>query len=193
MKVITIKSFLYRGVPEEFSNSYCSTGAPPTSLADWISLFNLFATNEKPIYPATVKFVRALGYNDANANAVASYAWTAGSEPVGTFAPSAGQPAMPGDVAAFISWPTDKRSSKGKIVYKRSYHHGVYAQAAPNEDYLASNQLSVMNTWQQGVHGVMGPGWSGLTLPDGTPTNAGTVHPFLTTRTLKRRGKRPPT
>lgn len=199
-----IKRFTYRGdTTEEFSNTYWLSGSTPASDAGWRTVFDEVVAVEKQVYPATVSVIRGYGYDGFTVDAdgkvnpndsVFSVDLTASpNTPVaGTLTISGGIQA-PGDSAVWVRWKTSRRSS-GKPIYLRKYFHPAMLGAAAKDD-LAGQQTTALNAL-------------GTALQTTGLTNGGTIinpkHPtdtilghgasvFATTRTLKRRGKRPPT
>lgn len=190
--VTLIKRFTYRGVGEEFSNTYHFTGTLPTTPAAWKTLVDSIAAAEKTIYPAVVKIVRAYCYTNTDNPSVATVDYTAlGAEIAGTFANSIGKPHAPGDVATWVRWSTAAVTSKGKPIYLRKYYHGVVLEptSAVGSDSQATDQKTPLTTFGTTIKTI-----GGLTLcgPGGASAQTVVVAPFVTTRTLKRRGKRPP-
>lgn len=191
--LVIVQKFTYRGAPEEFSNKFHFTAQSPGSDANWKAAADALIAALRPCFPVGNTFVRAYGYNDGALPSVWSHDYTLPGPPLaGTFNGGSSQEA-PGDVAAFSYWPTAKRNSRGKIVYARKYWHGVYIASTTQPDNLLGLQATAFQTlttllFNPGVTG-MGP----ICLPDGTAVTAGGINGYLTTRTLKRRGKRPPT
>lgn len=190
----TIKRFTYRGQLEEWSNLYHFSDALPADAAAWRTLVDAFVAEEKKIFSNMTNIVRAYGYDDTDHPAIFTVDYAALSiNNVGTFVPSSGPP-LPGDVAATVRWATTKVNSRGRKVYLRKYYHDVYENSGGDRDTLNSSQQGLM----QAFAGKLSSGsLTGATFtlcgPDGTDAGAAAVNPYLTTRTLKRRGKRPPT
>jgi hypothetical protein len=188
-----IKRFTYRGAPEEFSNLYHFSNTAPSTPAAWKTLVDAVAAKEKLIYPSSVKIVRAYCYTDTNNDAVATVDYTAlGAEIPGTLA-TTGQTQCPGDAAVWIRWGTAKKNSKGKTVYLRKYFHPAFIDTGV-PDTVSITQNAALQGFGNACNGTAGP-ITGFTLcgPDGTAAGTATAAQFVTTRTLKRRGKRPPT
>jgi hypothetical protein len=191
--IVLIKRFTYRGSPEEWANIYHFVEAAPTTGANWKTMVDALAGAEKAVYPSTTKIVRAYCYDDTDNDSVSTVDYTAlGAEIPGTYVPSTPLPA-PGDAAMWIRWATAKRNSKGKTVYLRKYFHGVNLATGGGDAIDASQVIAL---------GVLGRKLShetgfitGFTIcgPDGTTAGAVGSSQYATTRTLKRRGKRPPT
>jgi hypothetical protein len=186
-----IKSFTYRGLPEQFSNTYHFSGTTPADGNEWSTLLDAIIVAEKPTVPAGVSFVGGYGYEAGNE--VAVFVWNYADEgyavPTGTFAPGA-LDAVPGDVAAWIRWRTPDFSTTGKRIYLRKYMHGVYRDAA-SPDNLAATQKAAMETFGAKLIDGTLPETFRVCGPQGAVASLPKVSTYLTTRTLKRRGKRP--
>jgi hypothetical protein len=191
--IVMVQSFSYRDQPEEFSNKYHFAGPAPGDDASWLALANSLRTALTPCFTSGVTFHRAYGYTDGDNPSVWGHDWEIpGPPPVGSMpTPSDGyQP--PGDTAAFIRWPTAKRNSRGKMVYARKYFHSVYGLSG-DHDHVSYTQAVLLDAFAaKCIDGSISSVFH-LCLPDGTPAQSGGTQPWLTTRTLKRRGKRPPT
>lgn len=191
-----VKSFGYRGSPEEFSNTYFMTGALPASPSSWKTLADNVIADEKDIFPADTTIVRAIGHQAGESVAVWDYDYAAASEEVhGDFAAPAASVPFPGDSAVWIRWSTDQRTSKGKPIFLRSYYHSLFqGNTDATNDLSPASQVTAMqeygDDWIAGfadgdavVHKRAGPhGVVGLVALPST---------YITTRTLERRGKRP--
>jgi hypothetical protein len=185
-----VKRFPYRGnASEEFSNTYSFKAAPPTDSASWLAVADSLRGFEQPIFWPGVSFVRAYGYNSDNPSdpSVWTHDWTQpGPPPVGT-GTFAGH-GFAGDQAACVEWMTDSRNSRGKMIYLRKYLHSG-AVGTVDVDQLDNSYLTALENYA----GTIGPFHGGLTSRHGNRTITGHyVIPWVTTRTLKRRGKRPP-
>jgi hypothetical protein len=191
--IVVVQSFQYRDQPEEFSNKYHFAGPAPGDDTSWKALADSLINVLRPAFTSSISFVRAYGYNDGDHPSVWGHDYAIPGPPfVGSApAPTDGIP-VPGDAAVMARWPTVKRNSRGKIVYARKYYHGI-AGLGSDADKVSNIQKALLTT-------AMGKLLDGtvssvfhLCLPDGTPALAGDVSIWMTTRTLKRRGKRPPT
>lgn len=200
-RVVTIKSFSYRGLPEEFSNDYTFKGAPPSDDASWLQLFNDVINKEKTIYTNDVTFVRAYGYvdNDPKRAHAGSHDFTVpGPPPTGTMTAVA-SPRMAGDQASLMWWLLDRKSDKGKPTYLRKFIHHGYINGANNDQIDTAYRTTLLTfagaSGIQVVHnGLMSPGGPKDTDPNpGGNVVSQDVQTWVTTRTLKRRGKRPKT
>ena len=192
--MVLIKRFTYRGdTNEEWSNRYYLTGADPTSNAQWLTLFNQLAQIERSLYTADHKITRAYGYVNDSPNAAAVYTrdLKAQNAEVPGEHVAAGLK-MPGDVAGIVRWRTSRLTSKGKNIYLRKFMHGCFGLDA-NPDNVHTTQLAKYTNFAQwlasgtetGGRTIRGPGQASEIIL------ASQGMPFLTTRTLKRRGKRP--
>lgn len=201
-----VKRFNYRGdASEEYSNTYWFTPlTPPADAAAWRALFNAIVAVEKTIYPGQVEVIRGYGYNDdtghrpGDSGAVAPSVWQldlrVSPETVvgGTLTVSTPLARAPGDSAVWVRWKTSRVTSPGgKPIYIRKYFHpAVFTGTAPDTvDPSQKTQLLALGALLDG--GTL-PGARKITTAGQSDTilNHGCSN-FITTRTLKRRGKRP--
>lgn len=189
--ITLIQTFTYRDVPEEFSNRYHFTGEPPADDAGWTTLVSSLATIVASVFSSNVHIVRAYGYLSDTTDAVATVDFTvtphspiAGTAgPVGTMAP--------GDDAMTLRWDTGRKNSRGKTIYLRKYYHGVGMDTS-DSDKVNSAQLDNLQAAGASLIADWGSSSSKLCGPDGVTPTLPHASPWITTRTLKRRGRRPP-
>jgi hypothetical protein len=195
--ITLIKKFTYRGnASEEFSNHYWLTGSTPADAAAWKTLTDLLIAQEKTCYPAPVSVVAAYGYNSAADDATAVYARDLTVSPdtvvAGTLS-ATNSVQCPGDAAVWVRWGLNRLNSKGKRVYLRKYFHPAMQQTASAADTVSTNTVTALNAFGATMQTGLAGGTNIITDRLGsTILNHGTST-YITTRTLKRRGKRPPT
>jgi hypothetical protein len=193
--VTLVQQMTYRGdATEEWSNTWHFRDPPPSSSAAWETAVTALAQLVKTVIPDTGKIIRAYGYDDDSDKPVSVYTkdWLLeGSPIVGTYNPLGSDFPLAGDQAYFIWWKLDKRNSRGKWIYLRKYLHDGYCDFTdpdrPAVDYKA--QCELLAGW---MHNVGTPFAGGVrSRTDPAPILEHGVSEFITTRTLKRRGKRP--
>lgn len=189
-----IKKFTYRlDATEEWSNKYYFTGSVPADSTAWKALTDALATQEKTCYTNASQTVRAYGYNSDDLHASAVWSWdyiAQGGAQAGT-AISTGGNLMAGDQAAMLEWKTSRLSSKGKPIYLRKYFHCLNS-ATGNPDSLLTANKTALETF--GTKMMDGTFLDARTLRSRLNTETLTARiasPWVTTRTLKRRGRRP--
>lgn len=189
--LVSVKSFTYRDQPEEFSNRYHFNGAMPDTWLNWKIFMDFLNAEERKIYTNDVTIVRGYGYvnDDSPAVAVIDYTVPPATVVPGTLAHT-DQPKAPGDIAATVRWETGQLNSRGRKIYLRKYYHGVVLDFA-DFDKLDGNQKAAINTLAGVLTNGTMPGGAVLAGPHGVTAGAHLVNQFVTTRTLKRRGKRP--
>lgn len=196
--IVTIKVGYRHGVQtEEWSNKYHLTGPDPANPTAWRTLLDALTAEEKKLFPTSVKIVRAYGYISDADDAVSVWGVDLTVAPntpvVGSFSLAGTE--MPSDTAAWVRWKLDRNNSNGKAIFLRKYYHGVLATSggdATSADTLLPTQKTAYTTFGNllftgaGIDG-------GRHIRDtggGNPIAMG-VSQYFTTRTLKRRGKRP--
>lgn len=188
-----VKKMTYRGnANEEWSNQYWFTGSVPADNTAWDALFAALVAAEKTCYQATHHVVAGYGYNSDADDAHAVYVKDVSAAPIAGTMGTTGMGPAPGDAAGMIAWKTSRTNSRGKAIYLRKYLHGVLLEAAPDEDKVAANQLTVYNTFATKLYD--GSFLDGRKLRSRKHDETLLTHAasqWVTTRTLKRRGKRP--
>jgi hypothetical protein len=98
---------------------------------------------------------------------------------------------LPGDAAMVARWATGRTSSKGKPIYLFKYFHGV-VEGNPPDGILAA-QATALQDYADAMLDELGSTSLKMAGPDGVvPIGGAHASPWVTTRTLKRRGRRPP-
>jgi hypothetical protein len=189
----TIKRFSYRGDPtEEWSNTYHFRDPPPATSAAWKTFADAFIAVERSIWQPSTHLVRAYGYADDSDKPIS--VWSHDYLLEGTQVPGTGTfpaPHMAGDQAALMWWRLDHKNSHGKWVYLRKYMHGGSLAGDP-ADNLETTYAAALNQLADGLGQSVSWTHGGIRARTGDwPILAHGVSPFVTTRTLKRRGKRP--
>lgn len=193
IKLTIVKTFTYRGQPEEFSNSYHFTGSDPADSAAWAALDGAIRTEERKVYTSAAKIVRVYGYNSgaASASYVHDLSLVDPTLVQGQLAAGTSIPA-PGDAAVWLRQPLAVLNSKGKRIFLRKYFHDARLVAGGGDAVFAAQATALV---------AFGAFLRGSTIPDtrtvcdksGNVPTGDAASAFITTRTLKRRGKRPPT
>lgn len=191
--VNVIKSFLYRGAVEEWSNGYHFVGDPPDNHDDWLALVAELVILEKATLPGTVAYERIYCYEDFSPghDAVLTIEKTEIGSPLGSLSVVSGSTLAPGDAAFWVRWKTARENTHGKPIYLRKYFHGaIITSDGSDADTLEAAQVTAAGTYAGLVNTATGA-WPGIAGPDGVAPGAHAVSPFVTTRTLRRRGRRP--
>lgn len=193
-RCVLTKQGSWRGVPEQWSNGYCFSGTEPADRAAAIEFFNAVFALEGNFHRGQ-QLVKGYYYPDTNDGTVVKW---------GNDYLTDGSAAQVSPGGLLNSGPTNKLSleqaalmrarcgetSKGKPRYVMKYFHGVFAKQT-NPDLLDTLNVSVvtpeLEKWTNGTL----PGGAKLCRPDGLVCATPQLRPFITTRTLKRRGKRP--
>jgi hypothetical protein len=190
--ITLIKKFTYRGDPlEEFSNDYHFTGSVPADGTAWLALIDALVAQEKLVYGSGVAVIAAYGYDSDDPTAHAVYSHTYTTPVAGTLTTSSGYQ-CPGDAAVWVRWKTSRLNSKGKPIYLRKYFHDAFNQGVGNVDLPIAVQVTALNTF--GTKLFDGSFIDGRTIRSRAHAETiteRTACTYITTRTLKRRGKRP--
>lgn len=188
--ITIVKEFTYRGKPEQFSNRYHFTGSTPNGDAAWKTLADALIAAERPTVDNTVKFVKAYGYAASvdNAVAVIDYAIAPNVVLLGSMNFPSGGRRLPGDAAIWIRGNTGIRGAKGKFKYTRKYMHSIFGTG--EEGWEPSQKTAMATFGGKLIDGTL-PGNFKWCTPQGDVALAVQVSANVTTRTLKRRGKRP--
>lgn len=192
-----IKSFTYRGIAnEEWSNTYMLSGAAPADTAAWRTLFDQLTAQEVSCYTSDHKVVGGYGYDKVPGpgdHAVWSVDLNVSpnTPKPGTLVLGSGVK-FAGDQAAWIRFGLNRYNTHGKRVYLRKYLHGG-AVASGGGDALLPLYMTNLTNYGDWLRGTPAQGQRTLLDKTGAAPIGTGVSSFVTTRTLKRRGKRPPT
>lgn len=188
-----VYEFTYRGNPEEWSQQYHLHSATPSDAAAWDTLRGAVVDELRLCLTDVSEVVRFYGYENTDDDAVYVYDYEAhGGGLAGEF-DTTDLIIAPGDAAAWQRWKTDHNNSHGKPVYCRKYWHGVplEGETGDERDSVLASYRTALQTAADDLMGGVGPlptigDPQGNALPGPAATS-----PFVTTRTLKRRGPRP--
>jgi hypothetical protein len=189
------KRMSYRGdANEEYSNTYMLSGGTPADSNAWRVLFDALVLEEKKLYRSVVSVVGGYGYNKVPGpgdSAVWSVDLTVSpNAPVpGTYA-GASADTLSGDTACWVRWGLDRFNTKGKRVYLRKYFHPAYREMG-QYDQTAVSYVTALNAFGVKMRDGSFAGSRIITDRLGTAVVGSASSAYVTTRTLKRRGKRP--
>lgn len=191
--ITLVKKFTYRADPnEEYANTYHFSGSVPSDNTAWTALFDALVAQEKTVYPSTTLVVQGYGYATDNPADNSVWSHDVHSSPVaGTLSMTSGLKSM-GDSAVWVRWKTSRLNSKGKPIYLRKYFHPACQLDSTHPDDIQAAQSAALLAF--GTKLMDGSFIDGRTIR--SQANAETIisrsaSTVLTTRTLKRRGKRP--
>lgn len=190
--VVLYKTFTYRGVPEEWGNTYHFVGSAPGNPSDWRDLVDALIALEKEILATNVTIDRAICYEDTDDNSVYSYDLSAFAGTVaGTYSFSGeGAVQQEGGSSYMARWNTGRVSSKGKAIYLRKYWHPAMS-GSTTPDQVKASLVTVVDTFAEDVMAASGD-WPGLAGPDGVAPIGWLAQTYTNYRTL-RKGRRRPT
>lgn len=188
--ITIIKRFPYRGLQEEYSNTYHFTGDTPSNEAGWKTLADAVIASEKTMFKSDHQFVRAYGYQAGNEHSVATIDYVAlgGTLVTGSLTPGSGESPIFGDAAIVLRGLRAGKNSKGRNTYCFKYFHGVFNTG--NDNVNTTQKAAVLAHGQKMIAGTL-PGGARWCAPQAQEILNVSVMPYITTRTLKRRGKRP--
>lgn len=191
-KVILVKRGMWRGANEEWSNGYHFSGTAPADRAGaeafFTSLFNL----EKNFYADTQRLVQAYFYENPEGNSTIGkdYRTLPATGLLGTATALSTGTTLSLEQSSIVKARCGY-TSKGKPRYVMKYFHGIRANGADPDKVAWAAAGTLDPLLVQFTNGTL-PGGAALCRPDGQVCETPVAHPLLTTRTLKRRGKRPP-
>lgn len=202
--ITLISKFTYRGSPEEYSNTYWFGGTTPGSATVWKAATDDLIAKAKVHVPSTVSFVRAYGYNAPPTPQgspttfppnVWTYDYAANSAAVaGTWTGSAFE-YCPGDAAVWLRFETARRTNPGgKKIYLRKYFHPAIRVAGTLDTVHSSQKAQLEVFGGQLIAGILSAAYPLKSAYNASETLTNPIaSTYVTTRTLKRRGKRNPT
>lgn len=192
--ITLVKKFSYRGdATEEYSNTYHFDVPVPSNSTTWKIVVDALATAEALCLPTGHTIVQAYGYGTDVVTDPSVFGWNYvanGDTKVGVVAPPGDGQKLAGDQAVFLWGQLDHKNTKGRYVYLRKYLHGGYALAADPDKISATYHTPLQAFVDKLVAGTITEcgHWRART---GTwPVIAHGVGPYVTTRTLERRGKK---
>lgn len=191
--ILVTKKMTYRSdTGEEWSNKYWFTGTPPTTTAAWDTLTNQLAQQEKACYRSAVEIVRLTAWdsNDPGAFSVYNKDLEALAATIPGTLPDEVGFEMAGDQAGMLEFKLERKSSRGKWVYLRKYFHGGF-QAAGDADYVSAATQDAYTAFGSAISTGLGTGGHVLrSQKQDEVIQQNITSPYMTTRTLKRRGKK---
>lgn len=197
-RLVIVQRFTYRGQREEYQNVYSFDPSANVWPANWKALADAVIAKCRLFLNADHEFVRAYGYepNTAVSSWVHDYAQPGDTPLRGTFADATATLAS-GDVAMTLRFVAPSRSIKGKLVYIRKYWHGAYTQGVDGDSLSTNQKNAILQFGDQWNTDQIFPGFTPWSpgVHDEAPRPAEKcsgphVLPYVTTRTLHRRGKR---
>lgn len=192
--LVTIKKMPYRNeTDEEWSNKYWFTGVVPPDDTAWQNLFTAVANLEKACFPADTSIVRAYGYDNSDEHSPA--VWVNNLEELGTpiqgtLVKNANEYDLAGDQAAMVWWKTSRRNARGKWIYLRKYMHGGVGTQADGDAIGPSMLAPLGNLALNLSNGTLDGGRIIRSAAQDEVIQEAEASAWVTTRTLKRRGKR---
>lgn len=192
--IVLVKEMEYRGdLTEEWSNRYWFTGTIPTLASEWKTLAESLMGYEATCYAATSKIIRAYGYNDTNpdtAYAVWTYDYKLNNQSYpGTLVVDGDR--FPGDVAGLCAWQTSRRNARGRWVWLRKYFHDGCLDNSDPDQIGASTKAAYAAFVLRMANGTFVDGRILRSGVQDEVIQAAHASNWATTRSLKRRGKRP--
>jgi hypothetical protein len=195
--VTLIKDMTYRGLKEEWSNSYALTGTTPADTTAWRALFDAMCNIDKAVMGTDGRIIGGYGYNripQTGDHAIYSIdLLVSPNSPVVGTAVSTGGYQFSGDGAAWVRWGLDRFNTNGKRVYLRKYLHAGYINSSGGPDALLPAYKTALLLYATKYDDGSLLGSRKVCDKDGNVPIGHAVSDYVTTRTLKRRGKRPPT
>lgn len=192
--ITTVKSFSYRDVAgEEWSNTYHFNAVPPSNPTTWKIVVDALATAEALALPTGTTIVQAYGYATDVPTDPSVYGWnyiTGGDVKSGAAAPPGDGQKIAGDQAVMFYAKLNELNSKGRSIYLRKYWHGGYCLATDVDKISATYKTLVQAFLTKLTTGSITELGVWRAQRSSAAILAAGVDPWITTRTLKRRGKK---
>jgi hypothetical protein len=189
IKVVSVKRHTgtFRGLnAEEWSNSYLLSGPAPADPAAWDALFLAVWAKEAPCLHPQQQLSHFYGYDDPAGNATRGRDYLPDNK-LGTMVTTSAHTVLPLDMCALAKFRVGQ-NVKGRPRYVMKWLRGqVTSGGNGGVNPMAATQQAALAGLRDGTL----PDGRVLQAPDGTPAGAPVVSPYLMSRDVKRRGKRP--
>lgn len=190
-KVILTKQSEWRDTQEQWSNGYHFVGDAPADRAEAYDFFEALWGIEANLFVGAT-LVKAYFYENPDGNVTIGRDYLA--EGISNKLSTGGALATTGsklslEQASLGKWRCGY-TSKGKPRYVMKFYHGIYASSADADKVAWSATAGAQDYAAKFTDGTL-PGGAKLCRPDGQVCEPMLRSPWVTTRTLKRRGKRP--
>lgn len=193
MRIILVKRGTWRGAAEEWSNGYCVQGTMPADKAAAETMALGLHKAEDPFYVGS-QLVQWYFYEDTGEKTTVKYGKDLRGAPIASDSNSG--KAMDTTLSALqleqVSHIRGQAgyTEKGRPRYVHKFFHGAIAKSGSNNDKIAWATTGLEAKLAKFTDGTL-PGGIKVCRPDGMVCETFTADPFVGTRTLKRRGKRP--
>jgi len=192
--ITTVKSFSYRDVAgEQWSSSYHFNATPPSTPTTWKIVVDALANAEALALPTGTTIIQAYGYATDVPTDPSVYGWnyvTGGDVKSGAAGPPGDASRLAGDQALMFYAKLAELNSKGRAIFLRKYWHGGYNLATDPDRISATYKTTLQTFLTKLVSGSIVELGVWRAQRSSSPIIASGVDPWVTTRTLKRRGKK---
>jgi len=194
--ITLIKQFSYRGDAfEQWSNTYWFQEPAPNNALEWDSVWVELWNIESLAIPLNSKLVQVYGYDDRTYGSHAVFDHLVEPGLAGQFPVPPSGIDFAGDQAAMVGWKTLRKTNPGgKWIYLRKYLHDGFVKSV-SPDFLEDSYFAALNTYAGQIQSFRGGLVAAPSKDDPTPPidtiQSIRVPDYVTTRSLKRRGKRP--
>lgn len=193
-RVIIVKSAEWRNTQEEFSNGYYFNGTKPSNRSEAEAFFMALWNVEKEFSNQLITLAQGYYYEDPTVDKPhvtigRDYRGENIQYGSGGIASSSGGQQTSLEQCGLMKARCGYMKN-GRVRYVNKYYHGVSAKQSDADaaNWVASATLATKLA--KFTDGTL-PGGAKLCRPDGLVCETPQVSPWITTRTLKRRGKRP--